>query len=76
MPRGDYKHDCPCPHHPFECFGHPNTCPCATEAVAWQWRYVGEGDHEWKTPSGGTKLTAEELKRERPIEQRPLFTRS
>jgi hypothetical protein len=28
MPR-DYKHNCPCPHHPFECFGHPTSCPCA-----------------------------------------------
>ena len=46
------------------------------ETVAWQWRYVGEGDHEWKTPSGGKKITAEELKRERPIEQRPLYTRT
>jgi hypothetical protein len=44
---------------------------CAPEPAAWQWRYVGED--EWKTPSGGIKLTAEELKRERPIEQRPLF---
>jgi hypothetical protein len=25
----DYKHNCPCPHHPFECFGHPTSCPCA-----------------------------------------------
>lgn len=30
MPR-DYKHNCPCPHHPFECFGHPTTCKCADE---------------------------------------------
>lgn len=21
--------DCPCPHHPFGCFGHPTTCKCA-----------------------------------------------
>ncbi len=27
MPR-DYKKDCPCPHHPFGCFGHPNSCEC------------------------------------------------
>lgn len=27
MPK-DYKHNCPCPHHPFECFGHPTTCLC------------------------------------------------
>lgn len=34
MPR-DYKHNCPCPHHPFECFGHPTTCACAKdEAVS------------------------------------------
>lgn len=43
------------------------------EPAAWQWRYVGE--HEWKTPSGGRKITEEELKRERPIEQRPLYAR-
>jgi hypothetical protein len=47
--------------------------PLTEEPAAWQWRYVGEGDHEWKTPSGGAKITAEELERERPIEQRPLF---
>lgn len=43
------------------------------EPVAWQWRYVGEGDHQWKTPSGGHKISDEVLKRERPIEQRPLY---
>lgn len=41
--------------------------------AAWQWRYVGQGDHEWKTPTGGRQITKEELKRERPIEQRPLY---
>jgi hypothetical protein len=41
------------------------------QPVAWQWRYVG--DEEWNTPSGGTKLDEATLKRERPIEQRPLF---
>lgn len=30
MPR-DYKHNCPCAGHPFECFGHPTTCPCAND---------------------------------------------
>ena len=44
------------------------------EPDAWQWRYVGEGDHQWKTPSGGGKITEAELKREtRRIEQRPLY---
>jgi hypothetical protein len=28
MPR-DYKQNCPCMGHPFECFGHPTTCLCA-----------------------------------------------
>ncbi len=27
MPR-DFKKSCPCPHHPFGCFGHPRTCDC------------------------------------------------
>lgn len=31
MPR-DYKHNCPCLNHPFGCFGHPNTCSCASMA--------------------------------------------
>jgi hypothetical protein len=42
-----------------------------TEPAAWKWRYVGET--EWNTPSGGHKISPEELKRERPIEQRPLY---
>lgn len=46
----------------------------AQEPAAWQWRYVGGS--EWCTPSGGRKITEEELKRERPIEQRPLFPRA
>lgn len=41
------------------------------EVVAWQWRYVG--DKEWRTPSGGMKIPEEVLKRERPIEHRPLY---
>jgi hypothetical protein len=46
--------------------------PASNGAVgAWQWRYIGET--EWKTPSGGRQLTKEELKRERPIEQRLLY---
>ena len=32
MPR-DYKHNCPCPSHPFGCFGHPNSCECAKEEI-------------------------------------------
>lgn len=40
------------------------------EAVAWQWRYVGET--EWKTPTGGRKLSLDDIKSERPIEQRAL----
>lgn len=44
----------------------------APEPAAWQWRYVGNS--EWNTPSGGRKITPEELKRERPIEQRPLYS--
>ena len=51
----------------------PSASPVAQEPVAWQWRYVGERDDQWKTPSGGRKITDEELKRERPIEQRPLY---
>lgn len=43
----------------------------AKEPAAWQWRYVGAT--EWSTPSGGKRLDAETLKRERPIEQRPLY---
>ncbi len=39
--------------------------------MAWQWRYVG--NTEWCTPSGGIRLDDETLKRERPIEQRPLY---
>lgn len=39
--------------------------------IAWQWRYAGEA--EWHTPSGGQKLSNDELQRERPIEQRPLY---
>jgi len=30
VPR-DYKHNCPCSGHPFECFGHPTKCPCTNE---------------------------------------------
>lgn len=44
----------------------------SAEPVAWQWRYVG--DEKWLTPLGGEKLTKEELARERPIEQRPLYS--
>lgn len=24
---------CPCPHHPFGCYGHPTACLCVTEPV-------------------------------------------
>lgn len=41
-------------------------------AEAWQWRYVGE--LEWHTPSGELKLTSDQIKNERPIEQRPLYS--
>lgn len=41
------------------------------QPVAWQWRYVGS--QEWNTPSGGAQLDAATLKREVPIEQRPLY---
>ena len=44
----------------------------APEPAAWQWRYVGR-DEPWATPSGGERLTAEVLKREPPIVQRPLY---
>lgn len=43
----------------------------APEPEAWQWRYVGECD--WKTPSGGSKLTETQLEACKPIEQRPLY---
>ncbi len=33
MPK-DYKKNCPCAGHPFECFGHPDKCPCADERNA------------------------------------------
>lgn len=23
--------DCPCPHHPFECYGHPHSCECSRQ---------------------------------------------
>jgi hypothetical protein len=51
--------------------GEPQTSSADSKPAAWQWRYAGET--EWKTPSGGRKITDEELKRERPIEQRPLY---
>jgi hypothetical protein len=35
MPR-DYKHNCPCAGHPFECFGHPDKCPCARQTIWYQ----------------------------------------
>jgi hypothetical protein len=52
---------------------HPDVVAQAvSKPVAWQWRYVGHT--EWLTPSGGRKITPEELKREQhPIEQRPLY---
>lgn len=25
--------DCPCPHHPIGCYGHPHSCRCATGRV-------------------------------------------
>ena len=43
-----------------------------SEPVAWQWRYVGDAD--WKTPSGGRRLTDEQIETDgRPIERRPLY---
>ena len=45
----------------------------SAEPVAWQWRYVGEQDHEWKTPSGGRKIANEDRPLQHPIEQRPLY---
>lgn len=32
MPK-DYKKNCPCPSHPFGCFGHPNSCECAKNKI-------------------------------------------
>ncbi len=52
--------------------GSTNPAPASVEPVAWQWRYVGE--HTWRTPSGGTKLSEKEVANEqRLIEQRPLY---
>ena len=70
---GTKWHDKPCCDQPAGSkLQVPDAAQAAPEPAAWQWRYVGNS--EWNTPSGGRKITPEELKRERPIEQRPLYS--
>jgi hypothetical protein len=35
--------DCDCPHHPFGCFGHPDSCKCTRTPDAEPWIEFGDG---------------------------------